>query len=487
MRGGCPKRAPSNCMTACFILLGAESGNMKKMLWGGRFSKGPSSDIIEFNSGENIALDEELIPYDILGSLAHARMLYDQEIISTADYEAITKALRDAYSRWEGGTFVLDPALEDVHMNVEALVTKATPAGKKLHTARSRNDQVLLDMRLFMRDGVLGVMGGIQSLRKSFVKLAEKDGPMAAYTHTRVAQPITVSFWCEGWMDSFGRDRQRLLEAYSRINQSPLGACAIAGTQWNIDRAKTASLLGFAGVQHNELDTISSRGECESELLSACSLISCKLSRLSEELIWLSQKGMVGIAEEFTTGSSIMPNKKNPDALELIRGRSGRVFSALVHTLTALKGTMGGYNSDMQETKYALMSGLGTTRSCLKMASTILGGVSFNEDAIARELDSGFAQATEIADFLAMGGMPFREAHEKSGNLVRYCEKSGSTISMLDNREASKALGKNISPEDWGALKGFARPRLERKPTLDDDGFAENEGKRLSQAFEKLV
>ena len=460
---------------------------MKKMLWGGRFSKGPSSDIIEFNSGENVELDSELIPYDILGSLAHARMLYDQEILSTAEYEDISRALRNVYAQWESGVFRLKKELEDVHMNVEAAVTKATPAGKRLHTARSRNDQVLLDMRLFMRDGTLGLLGAIESLQEAFGTAAGKDGPMCAYTHTRVAQPITLSFWCESWVDSFARDKERLSGAYARVNQNPLGACAIAGTPWKIDRKKTAALLGFDRVQENELDTISSRGECEAELLAACSIISSKLSRLSEELVWLSQKGLVGISEELTTGSSIMPNKKNPDALELIRGRSGRVFGTLIHTLTALKGTMGGYNSDMQETKYALMSGLRTTQSCLETAAIVMRGVSFNEDAIVRELDSGFAQATEIADFLAMGGMPFRDAHEKAGILVRYCEKKGGTISMLDNREASKVLGKNISPDAWAELKGFGRPRLERKLKIENDGSAEKERKRLTALYEELV
>jgi argininosuccinate lyase len=460
---------------------------MKKMLWGGRFSKEPSSDIIEFNSGENAELDSDLVPYDILGSLAHARMLYEQEIISTADYEAINKALRSVYSQWESGRFMLKKELEDVHMNVEAAVTKSTPAGKKLHTARSRNDQVLLDMRMYMRDCTLGLIGAIETLQEAFVRLGSKDGPLVAYTHTRVAQPITVSFWCESWVESFKRDKKRLIEAYARVNQNPLGACAVAGTAWKIDRKKTAALLGFESVQENELDTVSSRGECETELLAACSIIATKLSRLSEEAVWLSQKGLMGISEEFTTGSSIMPNKKNPDALELIRGRSGRVYGALVHALTALKGTMGGYNSDMQETKYALMSGLETTQSCLETAAMVMGGISFNDDAIMRELDSGFAQATEIADYLAMGGIPFREAHEKAGSLVRYCEKNGGTISMLDNREASKALGKNVSPEAWGVLKGFARPRLERKLALEDDGFVEKERKRLTETYGRLV
>ncbi len=460
---------------------------MKKMLWGGRFSKGPSPDIIEFNSGENIALDSELIPYDILGSIAHVQMLYRKEIIPTSDYEAISASLKKLYGLWEGGRFPLNKELEDVHMNIEHAVTAMTPAGKKMHTARSRNDQVLLDMRLYMRDRTLGLLEGIESLQEAFAALSEKDGPMAAYTHTRVAQPITVSFWCEGWMQSLERDKERLVGAYGRVNQNPLGACAVAGTAWGIDRSMSAELLGFPVVQDNALDVISSRGECEAELLSIASMTAYKLSRLSEELIWLSEKGMVCIAEEYTTGSSAMPNKKNPDALELIRGRSGRVFGSLVHTLTALKGLMGGYNSDMQETKGALMVGLRTVQECLGTMRIVLGGLSFDEKKVCMELDRGFAQATEIADFLAMRGMPFREAHEKAGGLVRHCEKNGTTISKLDNGQASKILGMDIGAKEWRALRGFERKRLRRKLQLERSAFLSSEKKRLEDVYEKLL
>src|SRR5512143_482887 len=307
---------------------------MKKMLWGGRFEKGPARETLEFNSAENISLDAGLVAYDILGSLAHVRMLYKQEILSTAEYESLRDALRALLAQSQGGGFRLDPALEDVHMNVESAVTKMTPSGKKMHTARSRNDQVLLDMRLYMRDRILAMLLAIGRLQEAFAKLSEKDGPMVAYTHTRVAQPITISFWCDAWSRSFARDSARLKEAYRRVNMNPLGACAVAGTGWNIDRSETAALLAFDGVQENELDTVSSRGECEAEVLSALSLAMCKLSRLSEELIWLSEKGLLDLSEEHTTGSSIMPNKKNPDTLELIRGRAGRVYGNLTHCLT---------------------------------------------------------------------------------------------------------------------------------------------------------
>ncbi len=460
---------------------------MKKMLWGGRFGKPPSDRIIAFNSGENVRLDAALIPYDILGSLAHVQMLYEAQIISTADYESIRKALRTVYRRWDGGVFILDPRLEDVHMNVEAAVSALTPAGKKMHTARSRNDQALLDMRLFMRDRILAVIESLGALRAAFAGLSKAGGPMVAYTHTRAAQPVTVSFWCDAWVSSLARDIDRLAEAYRRVNQNPLGACAVAGTPWKIDRGRTAALLAMESVQENEMDAISSRGECEAEVLGALSLAMCKLSRLSEELIWLSEKGLLSISEEHTTGSSIMPNKKNPDALELIRGRSARVYGALFHALASLKGLPGGYNSDMQETKAAVMGGLATAQECAETAALIVAGISFDSAAIREELERGFCQATEVADRLAMGGMPFREAHEKAGGLVRYCEGQGKTIGLLDAAEASKALGVRLSEAQWGPMKSLERPGLECRVRAPKPALVDRERKRIMAAFTALV
>jgi argininosuccinate lyase len=457
-----------------------------KKLWSGRFSAEPAGEAIGFNSSENISLDAELVPYDILGNLAHARMLYEKEILSTVEYEAIKSALKNIGEQWRASAFVLKKEFEDVHMNIEAAVSSATPAGKKLHTARSRNDQVMLDMRLYMRERVLGMHASLQALREAFAKKAGKDGPMAAYTHTRVAQPITVSFWCQGWADSFSRDQQRLREAYRRINQNPLGACAIAGTPWAIDRSLTARLLGFDGVQENEMDTITSRGECEAELLSALSFIMVKLSRLSEELIWLSQKGLITLAEEHTTGSSIMPNKKNPDVLEIIRGRAGRVFGSQAAVLTTLKGLMSGYHSDMQETKAPLMDGLRTTAGCIEAMAMVLGGMRFERGEIEKELDRGYAQATEIADHLAMKGTPFREAHAKAGALVKHCEKEGKLISGLDHTTAGKILGTGMGADEWKALRSLERPRLKRKVAVERSGFVGKEKKRIDDAYSAL-
>ncbi len=459
---------------------------MKKMLWGGRFGKAPAKEAIEFNSSENIALDARLAEYDVLGSLAHVRMRYSREILSTREFEEISVALRSVLAQVQAGGFALKPELEDIHMNVEAAVSAITPSGKKMHTARSRNDQVLLDMRLYLRDHALRTIEALIRLQEAFARLSKKDGPMVAYTHTRVAQPITVSFWCDGWARSFGRDIERLTEAYARVNMNPLGACAIAGTPWAIDRKETASLLAFDGVQENELDTISSRGECEAELLSCLCLIMVKLSRLSEEMIWLSEKGLLSLSEEHTTGSSIMPNKKNPDMLELVRGRSARVFGSLSHCLVSLKGLISGYHSDMQETKSAAMGGFETAEACIAAVELVLCGVGFEHDAILEELEKGFAQATEIADRLAMKGVPFREAHERSGALVKRCEKAGKTLSQLDEKEAGAALGVDLGKEEWKEMRSLERSRLRRKVEASDGSFAKKEAERIERAYAAL-
>jgi argininosuccinate lyase len=459
---------------------------MKKMLWGGRFGKGPADETIEFNSSENVRLDEKLIPYDILGSIAHVKMLEKQGIVKGSEAGEIVSALKAVHSKWEKGGFMLKKELEDVHMNVESAVTELTENGKKMHTARSRNDQVLLDMRLFIRDGLLQAVEAIETLQGAFAELAKKDGAMVAYTHTRVAQPITISFWCQAWAEGLSRDKERLLDAYKRVNMNPLGACAVAGTSWKIDRSETARLLAFEKVQENELDTISSRGECECEVLSALSISMCRLSRLSEELIWLSEKGLVSISEEHTTGSSIMPNKKNPDVLELIRGRSARVYSNLNHTLVVLKGLMSGYHSDMQETKFAVMSGLEHTIASLRAMSGVIRVIGFSAKKIGEELEGGFAQATEIADFLAASGIPFREAHERSGRLVRHCEGKGITISKIRAEEAESILGTKMGKEKWAQVISLERPRLKRKVAVAGSGI-EKEMEKIESAYRKLL
>ncbi|MBU0526950.1 argininosuccinate lyase [Candidatus Micrarchaeota archaeon] len=417
-------------------------------IWGGRFTSEPKEDVLAFNSSENIELDKRLVEYDIQGSIAHVKMLQKQKIIKKDEASAILKALGELLKEWKEGRFKLDPNLEDVHMNVETAVSKKTSHGKKMHVARSRNDQVLLDMRMYMRDEILEIIELIKKLKK--IKL--KSGPMVGYTHTRVAQPITIGLWSEAFSDGLARDIERLQECYKRVNQNPLGACALAGTSWDIDRNYTAKLLGFSSVQKNELDTISSRGELEAEMLSHLSLLMARASGIAEELIWLSEKGLIELPDDLCTGSSIMPNKKNPDILELVRARTGRVYGVLMQCLVVKKGLISGYHSDMQETKYAVMQGIDTVKSSLEIMALVFKGMTFNQKKIMHELDSGFAQATKIADYLAASGMSFREAHAKSGNLVKFCEKNNKTISQVEANDAEKILGVKIGENNWKKL-----------------------------------
>lgn len=425
--------------------------------------------------------------YDILGSIAHTMMLERQRILGKDEAGAIVRALRGLHAEWKSGRFALSLEHEDVHMNVEAAVTKKTPHGMKMHTARSRNDQVLLDMRMYMRDSILRTCLGISRLKASLAKLSRKDGPMVGYTHTRVAQPITVSLWCDAHVRSLSRDADRLMECYRRANVSPLGACALAGTAWRIDRRYTAKLLGFRGVQENELDTISSRGELEAELLSALAIMMAKLSGMAEELIWLSQKGLVRLPDRVCTGSSIMPNKKNPDILELVRGRTGRSYGALMHALSVKKGLASGYHSDMQETKYAVMQGVDTAASCLGIMAIAAGSLSFDHNAIEKELEGGYAQATEIADRLAMRGIPFREAHGRAGRLVRRCEGEGKAISALGHDEAGRILGVAMGESEWRALCSLNRARLRRHVNAPKNGGILREMKKIEKAYRKLL
>ncbi len=453
------------------------------MMWKGRFSKDLKNEVLGFNSAENIMLDQKLVRYDILSSIAHVKMLAKQEILEADEAEDIIKALKEVLQEWESGSFKLDPNLEDVHMNIESAVSKKTPHGKKMHTARSRNDQVLLDMRMYMRDSILEVAHGIEGLQKACAGLEE--GLMVGYTHTRVAQPITVSFWAEAIVQGLQRDMERLMGCFGRVNSNPLGAGALAGTGWDIDRGYTAEILGFESVQENELDTISSRGEMEAELLSHLSILMTRLSGLAEELIWLSEKGLIELPDELCTGSSMMPNKKNPDLLELVRGRTGRVHGGLTHVLSVKKGLISGYHSDMQETKYAVMQGIDTAKAALGIMALVMKDISFEKAKIAQELDRGFSQATEIADYLAMRGVPFREAHERAGKLVKHCETGKTTLPKLPKEEAEGVLGVEIPEKEWAGLISVERARLQKKVMVPENK-AKEKAERIQATLDKL-
>jgi len=393
------------------------------MLWGGRFRKDPKKAVLAFNSKESISIDERLVPYDIIGSIAHVSMLKKQKILNAEEADAILEALGAVKDEWESGRFKLDPSLEDVHMNVEVQVTKRTPHGKAMHTARSRNDQVNLDMRLYMRDEADRAISSLKSIQKALKVQGSQAVAIPAHTHTRVAQPITNRFWGDAYGVSFGKDIERLLQIRKRINRNPLGACAIAGTTWDIDRKYTAKLLGFDSVEENELETISSRGELESELVFCLSLISVQLSRIAEDLIWFSYIGLVELPEEYCTGSSIMPNKVNPDALELVRARSARVMGNLMAILALMKGTPTGHNADTQETKRMVMDSFDTAIPCLEITAEIVGKIKWDKGKGEELIRNGYARATLLADKKAMQGTPFRKAHEEVGTLIRKLQK----------------------------------------------------------------
>jgi argininosuccinate lyase len=402
-----------------------------KMLWGGRFSQEPDVAVLAFNSEESVKLDGRLARYDVLGSMAHTLMLQKQGILKGEEAGAVLVGLLEIFAQVEQGKFKLKPELEDVHMNVEAELSRKYPAAKKMHTARSRNDQVTLDTRMYMRDAMIECARGIIGVRKALATLSSDKTPFPTYTHTRVAQPATVSFWANAWFESFGRDLERLLAMKKRLWENPLGAGAVAGTTWNIDRKYTTKLLGFDSVQENALDVVSSRGEHEAELVSVLAIAMVKASRIAEELIWLSEKGIVEIPDRYCSGSSIMPQKKNADCLELVRGRAARVQGHLVHLLALSKGLPSGYNSDSQESKFALMGAIDVSLPSMKLLAGVLAGISVDREKAVLEIEEGYACATELADLLARKGVPFRDAHSISGQTVAKLIKEKRFLSSL--------------------------------------------------------
>jgi argininosuccinate lyase len=414
-------------------------------LWGGRFDKAPAEEMQSFLSGENVELDEKLIQYDIEGSLAHVLMLAKQKIISKDEAKGILAALVSLEKSAAKGDYKLDYKLEDVHMNVETAVTKTTEHGKKMHTARSRNDQVSLDTRLYLRDSINELSGAIIALQGALAALAKKDCILTAYTHTQVAQPISLSFWAHSHYISLERDLSRLNELYARVNQNPLGSGAVAGTTWNIDRAYTSKLLGFSVPTANPMDSVGYRGELEAELLADLYLAMAHASRISEDIILLANKRMAILPDDYSTGSSMMPQKKNPDPLELIRGKASRLLGLSVHASSLLKSVPSGYNLDSQESKYAVMSGIDTTLASLSILAKILPLLKFNEEKIALELEEGYACATELADLLSKKGVPFRKSHEIVGALVKDCINKKKFLSTLSAKEVSALSGVEIA------------------------------------------
>ncbi|GBD97551.1 MAG TPA: argininosuccinate lyase [Nitrospirae bacterium] len=418
-------------------------------LWSGRFKEKTEKRVESFTS--SLSFDTRLWKYDIEGSIAHVRMLGRQKIISKKDAESIIKGLDEIKSEIQAGKFRFLESLEDVHMNIEhALIKKAGPAGGKIHTARSRNDQVALDLRLFLRDEIKEVVKLIRGFQKVIVAVAEKniDTVMPGYTHLQRAQPVLLSHHLLAYFEMLERDSERFEDCLKRVNVLPLGAAALAGTTLPIDRKYVAGLLKFPAVSENSIDTVSDR-DFVIEFISASSMLMVHLSRLSEEIIiWNSDEfGFVELPDAFTTGSSIMPQKKNPDVLELTRGRTGRVYGHLISVLTVMKALPLAYNRDMQEDKEPVFDTVDTVKSCLYILAEMFPKIRFRNKEMEKAAGSGFLTATDIAEYLVKKGMPFRDAHSVTGKIVRYCIDKNMTLTDLnlkDLKQFSKLIGKDI-------------------------------------------
>ncbi len=421
---------------------------MKKP-WAGRFVHSTSALVESFT--ESVSLDWRLWPYDIEGSIAHARMLGDAGIILKKDSRKIIKGLKAIAREIEDGRFEFSPALEDVHMNIEAaLIRKIGPVGGKLHTGRSRNDQVALDMRLYLRAETNEMISHIKALQKAIVDVADKNMGvvMPGYTHLQRAQPVLLAHHLLAYAEMLERDRSRLRDCLERINVLPLGSAALAGTGLPIDRRQVARSLGFKAVVQNSMDAVSDR-DFAVEFVSAAALVMTHLSRLSEEIVlWATEEfSFVELHEAYATGSSIMPQKKNPDVPELVRAKAGRVFGNLTALLSTLKGLPLAYNRDLQEDKPPVFDTVDTVKACLAVLAGMLPALTFRADAMLRAAGGGYSTATDIAEYLVGKGMPFREAHECTGKLVRYCEKNRKPLEELalsEFRRFSKLFGEDI-------------------------------------------
>jgi len=401
--------------------------------WSGRFKEETKRIVEEFTS--SVPFDVRLWRYDIEGSIAHARMLAKQGIISKKDARLIIKGLNDLIEDIKSGRFRFINSLEDVHMNIEhALIKKIGAVGGRLHTARSRNDQISLDMRLYLRDEIMEITRLILLFQGILVELSEKyiGVIMPGYTHLQRAQPVLLSHHLLAYLDMFERDKERFEGCLKRVNIMPLGSAALAGTSFPIDREYVANLLGFPSVSTNSIDAVSDR-DFVMEFLSTAAITMVHLSRLAEELVlWNSAEfGFIELPDAFSTGSSIMPQKKNPDVLELIRAKSGRVFGDLVSVLTVMKGLPLAYNRDMQEDKEALFDAVDTVKGCLAILINMLPYIKFNGDAMKKAAEGGFSVATDLAEYLVKKGMPFRDAHRLTGRIVRYCIEKNKSLSDM--------------------------------------------------------
>ena len=439
----------------------------------GRFSGGPAADVAAFS--ESISYDWRLWAHDIRGSLAHAAMLRKIGVLKPAELAAITRGLKQIAAEIAAGKFKWKPELEDVHMNIEAELTKRVPAGAKLHTARSRNDQVALDMRLWLRDEIAALQGELRQLQKSLVQLGAKNADVIipGYTHLQRAQPVYFAHHLLAYVEMLQRDLTRLTDCAERVNVCPLGSGAIAGSTLPLNREFVAKLLGFVDakgkprVTQNSMDGVSDR-DFLVEFCAAAALIAVHLSRLAEDVIlWAGAEfNFIKIADAYTTGSSLMPQKRNPDVAELTRGKSGRVIGNLVALLTLLKGLPMTYNRDLQEDKERLFDTADTVRACARLMGAMMTNTKVNAAACAAAARDPQLLATDLADYLVRKGMAFRQAHHVVGAVVAHSEKTGKALnelSVADYRQFSELFGKDVLAT-FNLKKAMQRRKLTGAP-----------------------
>ncbi len=408
--------------------------------WAGRFTEPTDAFVEAFTA--SVGFDQRLYRHDIEGSRAHAQMLTHIGVLTQAECDSILSGLDKVAAEIAAGEFQWSVSLEDVHMNIEARLTQLIgDAGKKLHTGRSRNDQVATDIRLYLREEIDAIGAELRRLQEALITLAEREADtiMPGFTHLQVAQPVTFGHHMMAWFEMLQRDTQRLVDCRKRVNIMPLGSAALAGTSYPIDREMTARLLGFDGVTENSLDAVSDR-DFAIEFCAAAALLMTHLSRFSEELIlWASaQFDFVDIPDSFCTGSSIMPQKKNPDVPELVRGKTGRINGHLICLLTLMKGQPLAYNKDNQEDKEPLFDTIDNLRGCLKVYADMMATLQVKRDNMERAAIQGFSTATDLADYLVRNGVPFRDAHEVVGKAVRHGVESGKDLGEMAFEELAQ-------------------------------------------------
>ena len=448
-------------------------------LWGGRFTKQTDQLVFDFNA--SITFDKRLFHEDVTGSIVHATMLAKQGILTEEERKSIVEGLTGILEDVDDGTLAIDETQEDIHSFVEAtLIDRIGDAGKKLHTGRSRNDQVALDMRLYTRARVAEIDGLLKKLLEAILDTMENnlDTYMPGFTHLQKAQPITLAHHYGAYFEMFKRDRQRLADIYKRMNYCPLGAGALAGTTYPLDREYTARLLHFEGPTLNSIDSVADR-DYLIEFLSALSTIMMHLSRFSEEIIiWNSNEyQFVELDDAYSTGSSIMPQKKNPDIAELVRGKTGRVYGALMALLTTMKGLPLAYNKDMQEDKEMAFDAMDTAADCITLFTGMIQTMKFRKDRMAKSAMNGFTNATDAADYLVGKGVPFRDAHGIIGRLVLYCIEKDTSIDALSLGEL-RSISDKFDEDIYDAIS--LKTCVEKRLTIGAPGE-----KMMKQVIEK--